>query len=281
MGECWTMLQNETYEGLIKSIQRKKTLLIVVTIIIAITTIVLSSPIYIQIADQVVVEQQGLPSPITMAVLAMVLGLEWFISLIIHEPLRSSLDQECDPHKFLILNRRLAASRALDAVNSVGLLYSGQFAEAIFYADRIIANKKGKMKLSAYFNKARCLFFLGNMAEMKNTVAQFTADLKEMNTRNQRVTDTYAHVFDSLQLMCAIADGDTKQIELCRNKASVWSNSKMTEGFIDYLKGVAAYLLKDNDEAVYRFRSVCEHCSKTVLGKYASNYLNEIQGQQQ
>ena len=75
--------------------------------------------------------------------------------------------------------------------------------------------------------------------------------------------------------MRAIAEENVEKINELRGKVEVWNtNSKATEGFLNYIKGVSAYKVEDKEEAIYRFKTVKEHCSKTVFAELSDNYLS-------
>ena len=74
--------------------------------------------------------------------------------------------------------------------------------------------------------------------------------------------------------MCAICGKDAEKINELRNNVEVWNNIKATEGFVNYIKGIAAYDVGDKEEAIYRFKFVKENCSKTVLAVLSENYLS-------
>lgn len=268
--------QDGAYAELIKKIQRKRTVLVTLTAIAAVAAILFCSPIYIKIADNVIIETHGAPFLVAAALLVLIFFTELVIGVIIDEPLRSSMDVECDPQKYLILNRRFAASRALDAANLTGLFYMGEFTQALFYADRIIANRKGYLVISAMFYKVRCMFFMGNIPEMKLAAAQYETTITNQQIKNQKQLELYRKVLDCIKFICAIADRDCNQMEFYRNKVSPWNTTKITEGFLNLLKGIAAYHLGDHEECTYRFKAVKEYCSKTILAKYAQAYLEKM-----
>ena len=74
--------------------------------------------------------------------------------------------------------------------------------------------------------------------------------------------------------MCAISDNDIEKINDLRNNVEIWNTSKATEGFVNYIRGVAAYKVDDKEEAIYRFKLAKENCSKTVLFGLSEKYLS-------
>ncbi len=79
----------------------------------------------------------------------------------------------------------------------------------------------------------------------------------------------------TLRVIRLLADEDKEKIGVSRD-IKVWNNSKATQGYIHYLKGVAAYIMADNEEAIYRFMSVKENCGKTVFSQMAEQYLSTL-----
>ena len=73
--------------------------------------------------------------------------------------------------------------------------------------------------------------------------------------------------------MFAISNGDEKTVNELRNTVEAWRPSAAIDGYINYIKGLAATQIGDKDEAVYRFKSVKEHCSKTALAHLSDQHL--------
>ena len=75
-----------------------------------------------------------------------------------------------------------------------------------------------------------------------------------------------------MKLLVAISEEDKEGIS-CYKGIEAWNNSKATQGYINYLKGIAAYMAEDKKEAIYRFMSVKENCKKTVFSEKSQQYL--------
>ena len=73
--------------------------------------------------------------------------------------------------------------------------------------------------------------------------------------------------------MLAIVDNDAKKINEYKSSVQVWNNSKATEGFVNYIRGISAYKTDDKEEAIYRFKLVNDNCSKTVLAALSEEHL--------
>ena len=58
-----------------------------------------------------------------------------------------------------------------------------------------------------------------------------------------------------------------------RKQATAWNRSKATEGYLHYIKGVAAHRVGDEKESIYHFMAVKENCGKTVFSKLADEFL--------
>ena len=76
--------------------------------------------------------------------------------------------------------------------------------------------------------------------------------------------------------MFMISQNDYQKINELRFGVEPWNNSKATEGFVQYIKGVAAFQVGDREEAVYRLRYVKDNCSKTILSPLADGYLEQL-----
>ena len=82
----------------------------------------------------------------------------------------------------------------------------------------------------------------------------------------------------TLQLLVALAEADKGQIAAYRD-IEVWNASKATQGYIYYLKGVAAVRLGEKEEAVYRLMYVKENCEKTAFAGMAQQHLDTLKVQ--
>lgn len=151
-------------------------------------------------------------------------------------------------------------------------MYIGNFETALDYANKIVASNKPAMMLTGLFIKARCECFLGDFVSLKVTVKQYESALYNMKKINKKAKYNFEKILKIMNLLIAISNYDKEKIAAYRN-VEVWNSSKASQGYINYLKGIAAYITEDKDEAIYRFMSVKENCEKTVLSKMAEQYL--------
>lgn len=266
--------QFNDYDTLIVRIQRKRKIITVLTIIILLITILACSPSRTQILDTVI-DYKGVHPVITALIVLAILFFALLAYSFVSSPLITSMDIECDPKKHLMLNDVLNTEKNLDHIYAVDYIYLGRFQEALDYSNKMIAINKPNRLLEGLFNKARCEFFLGDFDSLKATVMQYENTLNNMNKLNRRSKDAYKKIQKCMDLLVAIADEDEEKITALSD-LEPWYNSKATQGYVYYLKGVAAYILKDKNEAVYRFMYLKENCDKTVLPQLAEQYLLDL-----
>lgn len=267
--------KSNEYDTLIKKIQRKRSVVITLTIIAVLMTFFACSPAYLSILGKTVIDYKGI-NPVITVLLVLVLFLCGVVAnAVVSMPMITSMDIECDPEKHITLNTVLNDQNNKDHIYAVDFFYMGKFEAALNYANKMVASNKSTMKMIGLFNKARCEYFLGDFDSLKLTVKQYETALYNMKKMNQKSKDEYKKIQKTMNLLIAIADDDKEKIDLFRD-IEVWNNSKAAQGYIHYLKGVAAYITKDNLEAIYRFMSVKENCEKTVLAKLAEQYLSNL-----
>ena len=269
------IIKSNEYDDLIKKIQRKRSVVLTLTIIALLMAFFACSPTYIVILGETVVDYEGI-HPVISVLLVLVLFICGVVAdAVVSMPMTTSLDIECDPEKHLTLNAALNNQKNRYDIYAVDFFYMGNFEEALNYANKMVASNKSSIKMIGLFNKARCEFFLGEFDSLKLTVEQYETALHNMKKMNQKSKDEYEKILKTMNLLIAIADEDKEKIGLFRD-IEVWNNSKATEGYIHYLKGLAAYTTRDKLEAIYRFMSVKENCGKTVLAKLAEQYLSNL-----
>lgn len=263
------------YDALIKSIKRKKKVLSILTAIAILLTVALCSPTYIYILDGAVINREGIHPAFTVLIVLFILICSFVIFTIVLFPLGASMTIECNPKKHLILNAALNKSKNLDHFYATDLFYMGDFVGARQFANKMIASNKPVYVTVGLFNKARCEFFLGDFASLRLTVKQYenyVANLKNVGKKNK---DVYQKFQKALDLIVSIADGDKEKTDSCRS-IEAWQESVATVGFVNYLKGVAAYDIGDKKEAIYRFMTVKENCEKTVFFGMAEQHLENL-----
>lgn len=262
------------YSALIKKIQRKRRIILVLTFIAVLITMVVCSPIYIRSLDKIIVDYKGIHPVFTVLIILFILVCELVAYALVSNPLTTAMDIECDPQKHLILNASLNRKN-IDYIYAVDLLYMGNFSDALNYANKMIASNKPSMVNIGLFNKARCEFFLDDFDSLKLTVKQYEFYVANMKKTNQKTKAVYQKIQNTLNLTLAIADKNKEKMSSYRS-IEAWNASKATQGYIHYLKGVAAYSLGDKAEAIYYLMSVKETCGKTVFAKLAEPYLLDL-----
>ena len=155
------------------------------------------------------------------------------------------------------------------------------FARKVAAGEDIVLKSEGKQlrsytyvsdAITGLFNKARCEFFLGDFDSLKATVKQYESALNNMKKLYQKAKDAYNIILKTMNLLVAISEENKEAISNFSG-IEVWNNSKATQGYINYLKGIAAYMTEDKKEAIYRFMSVKENCEKTVFAEKSQQYL--------
>ena len=264
--------QANEYNIIIKKINIKRKLTIITAIIISIAIIALTSPNHLEILDRTIINTKGIHPIFTVMLVLLVIIIATVAYAIVSIQTATSLNVECDPQKYLNLNAALTKGKALIPIYATGYLYIGNFLLAMEYAVKMIVSGKENWLMAGLFNKARCEFLLGNYEIMKGTVQQYASALSNI----KKVNPAYPKFHEIMILMCAIADNDQNIINTYCKSIQPWNDSKATEGFINYLKGVSAYSLGDKDESIYRFMAVKDTCEKTVFSRLADEYLVQL-----
>ena len=267
--------QANEYDALIKKIQRKRIAVIILTIIAIVITTTICSPIQIEILDETIIDYKGINPVITVLLVVLIFFIELIAYALVSSPLTTSMDVECDPEKYLILNKALNKQKNKNHIYAVALIYMGHFEEALDYANKMIACNKTGMILAGLFNKARCEFFLGDFDSLKVTVKQYESTLNDFKEANQKTKDVYNKILKTMNLLIAISEEDKDGIS-DYSSIEVWKNSKATEGYVNYLKGIVAYMTENKEEAIYRFMYVKDNCPKTVLSAKSQQYLLKL-----
>ena len=157
-------------------------------------------------------------------------------------------------------------------VYAKGCFYAGDFSGALRYATEMIASEKEDQQKVGLFYKARCEFLLGDFDSLRRTAGLYENALLHTK-REKKNKNLYENLQTILLLLCALADGDLQKIEMYRKQATAWNRSKATEGYLHYIKGVAAHRVGDEKESIYHFMAVKENCGKTVFSKLADEFL--------
>lgn len=268
-------IQPSDYDALIKKIRRKRKIIIALAIIAFLVTIVMCSPTKIVLLDKTIIDYKGINPVITILIVIFIFFCELIACAFVSTSLTTSMDVECDPQKHLVLNMALNKQKNLTHIFATDYFYMGDFETALVLANKMVAGNKSSFVRTGLFNKARCEFFLGDFDSLKLTVKQYEAELSNNKKVNQKAKVIYQKIQKTMNLLIAIADKDKEKICAYRN-IEAWNNSKATQGYINYLKGIAAYITEDKKEAIYHFMSVKENCEKTVLSKMAEQYLSNL-----
>lgn len=269
------------YEGLIKKIRRKRIIVKVVYIIAIVAALLLCLPFKLYIMGVVDINYPG-TSPWILAVLMIVIIASYiFAYALISAPIYSSLSAECDPKKYLELNKALSKADTMPMVGAVAYTHMGEFAVAMGYASQMIAKGKPNYVIPGYFNKARCEFLLGDAESLKASAAALGNAIDGCKKSNAKNAETNRCLRTLTELMCAVADGDAEKIEEYRAIVRPWSQDKSTECFVNYMKGIAAQKVGDKDECFYRMMWVRDNCPKTVFAWLADEQLKALKESKQ
>ena len=262
------------YSDLIAKIQKKRKWIIGLTIVAVLLVLLFTTPTQLEIMGETLIDYKGLHPVLIVLLILLCFFVELIAYAVVSLPLYTSMDQECDPEKQLVLNMHLNKQKNIDHIYAVDHLYLGNYAEATEYAKKMIKSSNEQMVLAGLFNKARCEFLLGNYDSLRQTVAQDESNLSGCQKLKPKTKIAYQKINNILNLMCAISDNDVEKINELRNNVEIWNILKATEGFVNYIRGVAACKVDDKEEAIYRFKLVKENCSKTVLSGLSEEYLS-------
>ncbi|MBP3692554.1 MAG: hypothetical protein J6I80_04860 [Clostridia bacterium] len=245
------------------------------TVIAVVITITACSPGTIVVLDKTIVDYKGINPIVTALLVLLILFFELIAYALVSMPLTASMDMECDPQKHLILNTVLNKQKKKDYIYAADYFYMGNFEEALNYANKMVAGNKQETVITGLFNKARCEFFLGDFESLKATVKQYENVLNNFKKGNKKTKDAGNKILKTMNLLVAISEEDKQGMSNFGN-IEAWNNSKATQGYINYLKGMVAYMLEDKKEAIYRFMYVKENYEKTVFSKKSQEYLLKI-----
>lgn len=267
-------MNESKYSDLIAKIQRKRKWVIALTIVAILVVLLFTTPAQLEIMGETVIVCQGLHPVFIVLLILLCFFIEIIAYAVVSLPLNTSMDQECDPEKQLVLNMRLNKQKNIDHIYAVDHLYLGNYEESIKYAGKMIQSPNEQMALVGLFNQARCEFFSGNYESFKLTSAQYELKLSSCKKLKPKTKSAYQKINNILNLMCAISNNDIEKINELQSAIEVWNTSKATEGFVNYIRGVAAYKVDDKVEAIYRFKFVKDNCSKTVFAGLSEDYLS-------
>ena len=266
------------YSELIDKIKKRRRWVIAIMVVALIVIALFSGTTYIEVMGEPIIKH-GLHPVAAILLFLLCFALAVIAYSAVSLPLFSSMDQECDPEKQLILNMHLNKTADADAIFSSDYLYLGMYIEAMNCAKKLVATGKEPLVLTGLFCKARCEFLMGDFAAFGQTASDYTATLSTCKKLKAKQLEAHQKIGEVLRLMFAISSGDSATVNELRGRIEPWTPSAATEGYINYVKGLAAAQIGDKDEAVYRFKSVKERCSKTVFATLSDQHLASLSEQ--
>lgn len=269
-------LHTGEYSLLIKKIRKKRSWAAALAAISAILVLFFSGSTRIVLPEKTVWEFPGLHPAVTIVLLILIYLAYIIAYCIISIPLNTSLNTECDPQKYLALNTTLGNRNQTIPACASGYLYAGDFTRAMMFTEQLIFSGKQKQIIFGFFGKARCEFQLGDVDALKVTAQQFESALSTIKRTNTKTRMVYQKLHNILLLLCALSDRDTEKIDIYRKLVQPWGPSKAIEGYVNYLRGIAAFYVGDTHESIYRLTAVKDHCGKTVFSKLADTYLDQL-----
>ncbi len=262
--------QDNNYKPLINKIRRKRRLVTFIAFAVLFVIIFICSPASFVVFDKTVFSSDGVSTGVTIALILLVMFIELIAHGAVLMPLTSSMDNECDPEKYIALNDALGKGKNKAHALCVGYFYTGNFSVSLDYIKEIVNQNNISAKTLGLFYKARCQFFAGDYDSFRVTVGEYKNCYSHQNDKAKKSNEK---THKTVCLLVALCDNNTQKIDEYRKEIEPWNNSKATKGYIDFLKGLAANKLGDKEESTYRFMSVKENCPKTFLAERAEKYL--------
>lgn len=152
----------------------------------------------------------------------------------------------------------------------------GKYDEASRWADVLIASNKAVSVANGYCTKARAAFFLGDYFTMRECIYNYRTTVQRYQSKNgiARFSSFYNGF---LNLMEAIAADDKEKI-CAYGKVLTSSKTGATtiSSYIEYMKGLAAYLSGNYSDAARWFKLACESKDETVYPSMAKEYLDKL-----
>ena len=253
-----------------KSIKKKRTAALIVAIVAAVFAVLIGSPSYAQIMGEVIVQNDGAGFwPVFQAVVAII--IVYLVTFcIVSAPLTNSMISECDPKKYIGLTYYSEGRKAQNISYVMGFFYLGDFEMALNLAENGIRTSKNPY--AELFYKASCLFFLGRMDELRATVLELEARLLREPKKKIKARRSLVYLY----LLLAISENDKEKILKYRDALEQFEKTTPNAAFLSYIKGVAAFCLKERNEAIYRFMAAKEMGSKAFFPAYADVYLEKL-----
>jgi len=260
----------EEYRNQGISIKKKKTAATVVAVVAAIFAVIVGSPSYVAVMGEVIVQNEGAGFfAVFQAVLAVIVVYVITFYVLV-SPVLNSMITECDPKKFIGLTYYSEGAKAQNASYIVGYFYMGNFEKALEFAEKGL--KTSKRPYAELFYKASCLFFLGRLDEFRNTVLELEARLLNEGKKRAKARRSLCYLY----LLLAISENDKEKIVKYRANIEPIEKTSPATAYLSYIKGVAAFCLKEKNEAIYRFMAAKEMGEKAFFPAYADVYLEKL-----
>ena len=269
-------IQTAKYDKEIKIIRKNRKSALVYLICALTLIVIFSFPLNIDLGSLVSIHTGGIGIGLSILLTALCLIIYVISRAVINYPLISSMDKECDPEKYIALNLAFKNGERLDGICASGLIYLGDYDEALPYAKSLIESNNKSSVLSGYFNIFRCEYFKGEYDKAKITAERYAEVLKNGKKMNSSVYSAYVKTHTVIKFMIALADKDTATQSDLLYTLMPWKPSQSVTGLVEYLKGVSAFDSGDMEEALFRFKWVIESCGKTVLAAYSREYLANL-----
>lgn len=200
------------------------------------------------------------------------LALSFFLLVFfVNSPINTAILYECNPRKFLAIATAVMMKKSNKYYGlAFGFLCLGDFGKAAMYAD--LAVEKG-LKDDPLVLRALAAFFAGDYDGMRAAGGRYRAHLATRKTKNAQLREICEKLETALDLMYAIADGDTANMRLLYRLPCLWRPMGFAELISSYLQGVAAHRLGDDAECFHRLRTVKELGKMTVFAELSEQYL--------
>ena len=264
------------YNKIISRIKRIRATIVTLATVLLILLFVLSIPLYVENENGVMLSYEGLPIAVSSSAAVIVVAGAIVLYSLASIRLATALSIECDPQKYLEMHLAIDSARRVDVSCMDGYFYVGDFARSAECAGRVVDSNKTVRLLSGLFNKARAEYFLNDIDSFNNTLKRYKAVLHNTANIVDKSSFIYARMEDALEMMRALSENDKEYISQNYKQIKDWNNSKADEGFVNYIKGCAARVAGDSDEAIYRLMSVKDKCEKTVLYTLAQEQLDVL-----
>lgn len=269
-------VQMEKYDAVIRKIKRKRRWVLVLSMIAAWVIIIFATPMTLEVLGASMVEYNGVHPAIAVVLLVLCLLISMFAYAAVSVPLFSSMQENCEPEKNLVLNVMLNKQKNVDNIYAMDYFYLGDFQAALHYSERMTENPSAVYAMSGLFYRARCEFMLGEYEALLKSAEEYANKLSGIKRVNPKRMDSLQKMDTVIQLMCAVSKDDTEAIKALFPCARVWLPSKPSECFFNYVMGLAALKTEDLVEAVYRFKLVKEQFPHTSFCRLAEEKITSF-----